>query len=213
MKMSQLVRPHIWRTSSFVKVIFPKARRAAKRACSGLRPESCCSSASSSRWAHNSRSRSCWRDRGRHQRISALLGRPHDPRDRAGHFLPLRLLRHQLLLSSRGEPVILEFPLQILSRRLPFGRNPAFTFKPVERRIKGSMLHLQHLLGGPLYVLRDLMTVRRTKQECAQDQHVQGALQKFDPAGRFVWHSVGRYSTQILACWVDGLPRKRLAKR
>lgn len=46
------------------------------------------------------------------------------------------------------------------------------------------MLDLKQLIRGPLDVLRDLMTLRRTKPECAPDQHIPRALQKFDPTGR-----------------------------
>src|SRR5437773_11110230 len=125
------VHVHIARISSFTKVALPNARRAAYWASSRERPLCCCSAVSRSRCTRNSRSRSCSRCFLCHQRMSAFLGRPHDPRDRAGHLLPFRLLGQELLLSGGGEPVILEFALQILPRGFPLRRYPIFALQPV----------------------------------------------------------------------------------
>src|SRR5438128_12398646 len=59
--------------------------------------------------------------------FSGVLDRPHHACDRGGHLLPFRLLRCELLLSSLGEPAILEFALLILTRNLPFPRHPALS--------------------------------------------------------------------------------------
>ena len=40
------------------------------------------------------------------------------------------------------------------------------------------MLHLQEIIGGPLDVLTDLMAVCRAIEKCAQDEHVQRALEQ-----------------------------------
>jgi hypothetical protein len=42
---------------------------------------------------------------------TTLVSRTHHPRDRLDQKLPLRLLRHQLLSTRRGEPVILRSPV------------------------------------------------------------------------------------------------------
>src|ERR1022692_1638748 len=128
--------------------------------------------------------------------LSGILSRPHDSRDRAGQLLPFRLLCHQLLLSSRGEPVVLEFPFQILPRGFPLRRNPPFAFQAVECRVERSVLDLQQVFCRSLDVLRNLMSMSGTKQQRPQDQHVQRPLQQLDTVGGFVRHSVSRYSTQ-----------------
>ena len=69
-RRSRELHSHISRTSSLMNVVLPKARPAAYRASSGVRPLSCCSAASSSRSARSSRSRSSSRPLLRHQRMS-----------------------------------------------------------------------------------------------------------------------------------------------
>jgi len=39
------------------------------------------------------------------------------------------------------------------------------------------MLHLQHIIGRPLDVLCDLMSMGRPEQERAQNEHIQRPLQ------------------------------------
>lgn len=57
------------------------------------------------------------------------------------------------------------------------------------------MLDLEDIFGGALDVFGDLVSVGGTELECSQYQHVQRALEQFDPVGGFVWHIAGRYST------------------
>ena len=40
------------------------------------------------------------------------------------------------------------------------------------------MLHLKEIIGGPLNMLANLMTMRWTIKKCSQDEHVQRALKK-----------------------------------
>jgi len=40
------------------------------------------------------------------------------------------------------------------------------------------VLHLEEIIRGPLYVLPDLVAMRRTVKKSSQDQHVKGALKK-----------------------------------
>src|SRR5215469_167613 len=163
------IHRHIARTSSITSATFPNACCAAYRASSGVRPFSCCSLASNSRSARISRSRSRSRSFRHHQCISALLDRPHHPRDRAGQLLPLRFLGDKLLLASRGQSVVFELSLQVFPHRLPFGREPPFTFQPVECGIQRSVLNLQQVIGGPLDMLCDLVPVSGPKHQNAQD--------------------------------------------
>jgi hypothetical protein len=50
------------------------------------------------------------------------------------------------------------------------------------------MLNLEKLFGGSLDMLGDLMSMSGTKQQGTQDQHVQSALQKFNPVRSFFRH-------------------------
>jgi hypothetical protein len=74
------------------------------------------------------------------------------------------------------------------------------------------MLNLQYVFGGPSDVFRDLMLVGRSKQKCAQDQHVQGSLQQVDPIRGIFRHGVDRHSTQIFSNQIDHRPEIKRAK-
>jgi hypothetical protein len=49
----------------------------------------------------------------------------------------------------------------------------------MEGGIEGAVLNLKHIIRGRLYVFRDLMTVRWSKEKCAQYEHVESAWQQF----------------------------------
>jgi hypothetical protein len=57
--------------------------------------------------------------------------------------------------------------------------------------------HLQQFIRGPLNVLPDLMTVRRSIEKGLQDGHVKRSLEAPDSLLRLLHH--GRHSTLILA--------------
>jgi hypothetical protein len=48
----------------------------------------------------------------------------------------------------------------------------------VQRRIEGAVLHLKKVVGSPLNMLANLMTMRWTVKKRSQDEHVQRALKK-----------------------------------
>src|SRR5262249_17795338 len=139
---------HTARVCSRIRVGLPKARTAAKRASSGDKPRSLCSSSSSSRSHWSSLASSSSRCLRRHHRISALLCyRPHHATHGFRHLLPLRFLDYELLLALIRQPVVLELPVAV-RRRLPFGDYPPPFLQAMERGIKRAMLHLQELIGG-----------------------------------------------------------------
>src|SRR6476661_8798727 len=111
---SNNVHRDISRTSSLIRVAFPRARRAAKPASSSEKPLFRCSATSSSRSERSSRSKSRSRSLRRHQRISLLLGRPHHPGDCARHLFPFRLFSGELFLARRRTPVVFEFAFLVL---------------------------------------------------------------------------------------------------
>ena len=39
------------------------------------------------------------------------------------------------------------------------------------------MLHLKEVVGGPLNMLANLMTMRRAIEKCSQNEHIQGSLE------------------------------------
>ena len=55
------------------------------------------------------------------------------------------------------------------------------------------MLHLEEIIGGPLYVLADVMAMRRAIEKGAQDEHVQRALKQI--CARLYLFDHGRRST------------------
>ena len=55
------------------------------------------------------------------------------------------------------------------------------------------MLHLKEVIGGPLNMLANLMTMRWTIEQCSQDEHVQGSLEYIRALPRMLGH--GRYPT------------------
>src|SRR6266403_3345215 len=113
------------RVCSLIRVGLPNEHSAARRASSGGTPCSRCSSSSSSRSDCSSRSTSASRFLICHHLISALLSRgPHYACDSFRHPLPLRFFDRKLFSSLVRKPVILEFPIAILSH-FPFGDNPS----------------------------------------------------------------------------------------
>src|SRR5580692_2126767 len=142
-----------------------------------------------SRAKSSSRGRQISRQGGRcfQRLISDLRGWPHNARHSPGEFLPLRLLRDELLLARRSEAVVLEFALQILAGWLPFGCNPAFALQPVESRVERAVLDLQQVFRGSLDVLGNLVAMSGPEEQGAEDQHVQRSLEELDAVG-FVRH-------------------------
>src|SRR5207253_4732763 len=87
---------------------------------------------------------------------------------------------------------ILEFPIAIRSH-LPLGGDPSPSLQSVQRRVERAMLHLKEVVGGPLNMLANLMTMRRTIKKCSQDEHVQGSLEYIRALQPMLGH--GRYPT------------------
>jgi hypothetical protein len=48
----------------------------------------------------------------------------------------------------------------------------------MQRRIERAVLHLQEVVGGPLNVLADLVTMSWPVKKRSQDEHVERALEK-----------------------------------
>src|SRR5580704_17584321 len=189
------------RVCSRIRAGLPKARKAAWRASSGVRPRSRCSSSSRSRSERSSRSRSTSRFRVGHHFISALLGGgPHHACDSFRHLLPLRLFDHELLLAFIRQAVVFEFPISVRCS-LPFGDNPSSPLQAMQRGIERAVLRLEEFIRAPLNVLPDLVTVSRSKEKRPQDEHVKRSLEEPDPLLRLLGHR--RHSTLNLARMVD----------
>jgi hypothetical protein len=67
------------------------------------------------------------------------------------------------------------------------------------------VLHLQEIVGGPLDVFADLVTVRRSIQKCSKDEHVQRALQQIRALLCLVLHH-RRHSTLDMPVMVGVRP-------
>src|ERR1700722_768486 len=132
------------------------------------------------------------RDPGRLPFCTSITScRPHDSTDGVRHPLPLGFLGDKMFFAGRSEPVILELPLLVTPRVFPFRRDQTFALQAMKSGIERAVLHLQDIFGGPLDVLCNLMAVRGSKEERAEDQHVQGSLQKVNA----VCHIASRQST------------------
>ena len=102
-------------------------------------------------------------------------------------MFPLRLFGRQLFPPGGRQAVIFELAIAILGH-LPFRCDPAFSFQPVEGRIKRSMLHLQDVVGSAAYVLGDVVSMRGPEEQGPENEHVERSLQQFDSIGEFVGH-------------------------
>ena len=90
----------------------------------------------------------------------------------------------QLFAAFGGEEV--ELGAAIVLRNAFFGRDPAAFDEAMEGRIERALLDLEHVLGLALDSFGDGMAVGGAGRERAQDEQIEGALQKLD-AGRFVF--------------------------
>ncbi len=99
-----------------------------------------------------------------------------------------------------GKAVVFGF-VPALSR-IPFGLEPAFALKPVERGVKRPLPNMQGVLRNLLKPLNDSVTVYRL--ECAnfQDQHVERPLEKLGIAWRvgLPRHSRYKHTLECLEC-------------
>src|SRR5256886_12297846 len=120
------------------------------------------------------------------------LFRSHYASDSFRHLLPLRFFDHKLFSALFRKPVILEFPIAIRSH-FPLGGDPCPSLQSVQRRVERAVLHLKEVIGGPLNMLANLMTMRWTIKKCSQDEHVQGSLEYICALPRVLGH--GRYPT------------------
>jgi hypothetical protein len=86
--------------------------------------------------------------------------------------------------------------LAVVGRGSPLRGNPAALLQPLQSGIKCSVLHKQFFVRGLLNGARDSLAMLRTKNQRAQDEQVQRALEKFQPFFVFL----GRHLTQQYAC-------------
>src|SRR5207244_3154585 len=87
--------------------------------------------------------------------------------------------------------------LAVVLRGSPERGDPSTVLKPVQGRIEGSVLDLQHVFGAALDRVCDGLAVSRSEDERLEDQHVQGALDHFGLERRLTsWHFTCRSSTR-----------------
>src|SRR5207249_4646043 len=155
----------------------------------GTRPACSPSSASASKSARITPSRSASRRRysvDRHQAISPLLYRPHYARDSVSHLFPFRFFGLKLFPAGQREPVIFELALLVFGGSFPLRREPAFSLQPMQRGVQGPVFDLEHVIGGLLDVLGNLMSMGRAEQQRSQDQHVKRALKQLNSIAGFL---------------------------
>src|SRR3954454_19010340 len=106
---------------------------------------------------------------GRHRRA-------HDLRDGVDELTPPRLLAEELLLALRRQPVELGALIRIgLS---PLRGYPTFLREPLQGGIQRTGFDLQHVGRLRANRLSDRVAVLRSPLQGAEDQHVEGAVEK-----------------------------------
>src|SRR6516225_3771234 len=119
----------------------------------------------------------------------ALFRRPQHAADCPHESLPARGLGEQLASPRRCEAVVLGS--LIVFGNTPSARNPAFLLQPLQRGVKRPVLHLEGILRQALNGLGDAVAVSWTPEQRAQNQHVERAINKFDPVSRLLLRHSG----------------------
>src|SRR5690349_18987972 len=111
-------------------------------------------------------------------RLSSLHLRhgAHNSSDSAHEVRPVGVFPYQLLPACGGELVILRAP--VVLGGLPRGRDPAFRFEALQRRIERAELNIESLIGGAANGFGDSIAVKPAGQERPEYEHVQRSLQQ-----------------------------------
>src|ERR1700756_2841154 len=123
-----------------------------------------------------------------------------DSRDRPGQSLPFIGFFDELLATGRRQRI--EPGLTVVGGNSPFGRNPPTLFEALKRGIESAMFDEQLFLGSLLDGARDALAVLRAKNQGAEDEEIESALEEIEPffgvLGRHitrVWAWTGKMST------------------
>ena len=104
--------------------------------------------------------------------------------DRGSQAVPTLFLDHQLLLARSRQRIELCFATGF--RFTPLRFQPAFLFKPVQRRVEGSLVDLHSLARHLLKPLREAVAMSRFQRQNLKNQHVKRALRNGKAGGRHV---------------------------
>src|SRR5258706_543813 len=137
--------------------------------------------------------------------LSLLIRWIQDQSHGAGKCLPFRSLGRELFPPRRRES-IKSGPLALVGE-LPGGRDPAFGFQPMERRVQRTGLDLHQVFRGSLNMFGDCVAVGGSGQQSAKNKKVEGALQEFNARGRFLAHCVGILPLDCVDCLPKVLDR------
>src|SRR5580700_1684926 len=116
---------------------------------------------------------------GRFKKLFGVFAQ--DETDGAGHLAPATGFCSKLLSTLCGQPIELRFA--IVFADAPFGSEQAAVFETMQSGIERALLDLKRVLRGVLDDAGDGVSVRRPHDECAQDEHVERALQHLSRGG------------------------------
>jgi len=97
-------------------------------------------------------------------------------RDGARKSVPVGSLFLELLAAKPRERIILCTPVVLTG--FPLGCNPALLLQLVQRRVQGTIAHLQYIARNLFQALANSPAVQRLQGENLQYEKVQGALDK-----------------------------------
>src|SRR6266404_8748316 len=104
---------------------------------------------------------------------------PPDPRSspRRGRTPATWSARWQVVCVPQRREAIVAGALPFVGQ-VPRSRDPSFRLQPVERRVERAGLYLQQVLGSPLDMFGDSVTMIRSCEQRAEDQQIERALQE-----------------------------------
>src|SRR5262245_32123773 len=108
---------------------------------------------------------------------------------------PLTGFCRELLAAGFRQRVEARSPVVV--RGAPFGTDPSLLFEPLQGGVEGAVIDQERVFRLPLNAEGDAVAVLRPEQKRAEDQQIEGALEKGDP---FLFPASSRHATRVWTC-------------